>query len=261
MRDGPTSLKPRSRQTKQTRKRKNEDLTLWPLEELIPNPPKSSAASKIATLASSKAQEKPTTASNTPVSTPSTGKMTTTKAQDTPRRFSSPSTGSTGSIPAGSISAAPSITKELVEQYSTAPSIPKELVEQYTLRVRPQPGASVEAIEQAIRSRIESPCGNVVWGSAHARKSMVSSGGGSVAAVETRLEMEVIYHNCSRQGPMPRVCQRMHIVNGRGRSQAHEPLKMEDVVLLVGRGMPELVDWCELVAERNWAVNAISTLE
>ncbi|POS71839.1 hypothetical protein DHEL01_v209766 [Diaporthe helianthi] len=176
--------------------------------------------------------------------------MTTTNTHDTSSSSRSPSTGANTTSTAAT---------------SVAPSIPKELVEQYTLIVSPKPGASLEKIEKMIRSRIESPCGNVVWGSSQTRKPTGSSdggggGGGGCGGVLTLL-MEVIYHNCSRQGPIPRVCHRMHIINGRGALQPHEPLTMEAVVLLVGCGLPTLVASCEVVAERSWAVNAISTLE
>lgn len=246
MRDGPTGLKPRSRRMKRTSNPKREDLNLWPLDELIPNLPESRAAAKIAKVATNEVEETPVTPQNKPVAAPNACEMTATRAHSTPPSCAPSSTGSNRSIPAVNV---------------TAPIIPKELVEQYTLRVRPQPGASLKKIEQTIRSRAESPCGNVVWGSAHARESMVSSGGGSAAAVETRLEMDVIYHNCSRPGEVPRVCKKMHVVNGRRDSQPHEPLTMEDVVLIVARGMPELVDSCEVVGERSWTVNAIRHLE
>ncbi|KAG8164486.1 hypothetical protein KVR01_006404 [Diaporthe batatas] len=244
---GPTSLKPGPSQTKRNKKLKAEDLIIWPLTKPIPTRPKTRAAAKMAKLATHKVQKTPTTVPNKPIGARRTGKVTTAEDDDA----SSNSSKTTCSI-ANDNRAAAKITFF---------SIPKEHVEQHTLLVRPQPGVSIEVVEKAIRSCVVSPCGNVLLGPARTRKSMVSSGGGSAATMETKLEMEVIYHDCSRRGgPTLEVCRRMQISNGLGERRRHEPLRMEDVLLIVGSRMPELVDSCEVVMDKSWAVTAKPSL-
>lgn len=203
-------------------------------------------------MATSQVEETPTIVTNKPIAATSTGKMTSIKVQDTP--FS----GQTPPTAAPNTSLSTLATTKAQEPPTTWPSIPKALVEQYTLSVRPQPGASLEEIDKTIRSRIESPCGNVVWGSSRTIKPMGSGGCGGGGGAAT-LEMDVTYNDCSRCDPLPHVCRWTLKVTGRGgSSHLHEPLRMKDVVLLVVRGMPELVASCEVVGRRSWAVNATS---
>jgi hypothetical protein len=241
MRDGPSSLKPPSSRRKRTRKRKKEELTFWPSNELLTSLHKSSAAIKIATTATSKAAEIPVSSPNKPTAAANTSKMATIMVQDTP--FSGQAkpeiATKTGAMATGKAQDSP----------ATAPSVPKELIEQHALSIRLQPGVGLKEVEMTIRS-IESPCGNVVWSSSRVRKPQGGKG-------PATLQIIVIYNDCSRHKTMPYACRRMRNIPRRGFSPSHETLTMEDVVGRV-RGLTKLVAACEVVARRSWAVNAVS---
>lgn len=241
MRDGPSSLKPQSSRHKRIRKRKKEELTLWPLEELIASQLNSRAAIKIPEMAPSKAEEVPITRPKKPITAANMGKMTTISlmAKDMPSTDAKkPKTATDTGLMA---------TSQIQEQPTTAPGLPKELVEQHTLIIRPQLEVGVKDVEKAIRS-IESACGNVVWGSSRLRKPT----GGKGPAM---LEINVLYNDCSRHKTMPNACFMMRAIHRD--SSSHETLRMEDVVGRV-RGMTNLVAACEVVAQKSWAVNAVS---
>lgn len=234
MRDGPSSLKPQSSRKKRIRKRKKEELTFWLFEDLIASPLKSSAAVKIAKMGPSKAEEIPISRPNKPSTATNTGKMTAISlmAEDMPSTDAKKPT---------------STTNTRLMTTSQVPGLPKELIEQHTLTIRPQLGARLKEVEKAIRS-IESPCGNVVWGSSRTRKP---TGGKGPAT----LEINIIYNDCSHHKTMPNACFMMRAIQ-QG-SSSHETLRMEDVVGRV-RGLTKLVAACEVVSQNSWAVNAIS---
>lgn len=242
MRDGPSSLKPQSSRQKRIRKRKKEELTFWPFEELIASQLNSRAAIKTAEMAPSKAEEIPISRPNRPSTAANTGKMTTISlmVKDMPSTDAKkPKTATNTGLMA---------TSQIQEQPTTAPGLPKELIEQHILIIRPQLGVGLKEVDNAIRS-IESPCGNVVWGSSRTRKP---TGGKGPAT----LKINVIYNDCSRHKTMPNACFMMRAIHRD--SSSHETLRMEDVVGRV-RGMTNLVAACEVVAQNSWAVNAVSS--
>ena len=190
MRDGPSSLKPLSTSKKRIRKRQKKDLSFWPFDDLTTSPSKPSTASKIATIATRKAEDIPASDLPKPAAAIKTGTMATSKAQEPP---------------------------------TTVPTIPKERIEKHTLRVTPQPKADLKEVEKAIRS-IESPCGNVVWSSSTMKKPTRGSSGAAT------LEINVIYNDCSRRKNIPYLGRMAcGGVNGETPSH-HGTLSMDDVV-------------------------------
>lgn len=170
-----------------------------------------------------------------------TGKMAKDKAQETPAN------------------GAPKPKAATKAQETTAawPTLPKELIEQHTLSVTPLAGADLEELEDAIRD-IESPCGNVVWGECWVKRRTRTGRGGPGAAVT--LEISVIYNDCRGHRRIPYSCRKNRIAYGAVNWDLpphNEALTVEDVVRHV-RGLDDLVAACEVVAQRGWAVNAVS---
>lgn len=143
------------------------------------------------------------------------------------------------------------------ETAATCSSLAKEFIEQHTLIVTPRAGADLEELEDAIRD-IESPCGNVVWGECWVKRRTRTQRGGPGAAVT--LEISVIYNDCRGRRRIPYSCRKNRIAYGASTWDLpphREALTVEDVVRHV-RGLDGLVAACEVVAQRSWAVNAVS---
>lgn len=222
MRNGPTCLKPLPAGRKRIRKRKKEELTSWPFDDLFASPPKPTTTTvKNGKMGKDKVQK----ASNGGPSKPSAATKTSTMA-----------------------------TSKVQKTTTAGSTLPKELIEQHTLSVTPQAGADMEELEQAIRN-IKSPCGNLVWSESWIKKRTRGSG-------PTTLDINIIYNDCSGRKTIPYSCRKNRIVYGATKWDlpSHgDALKMDDVVRRV-RDMDDLVAACEVVARKSWAVNAVSHL-
>jgi hypothetical protein len=241
---GPSSLRSSSSIKKRIRKRQKHELTSWPFGELVKESLRSTETIKGATVATCKVDKPATSGLDKPTTTVDTSRPETIKVQNTPQSDQmKPLTGTKTTTMAMSKVQEPPLA-------ATAPGLRKEHIEQHALRVLPQPGAAMQAVEKAIRS-IESPCGNVVWSSSRTRRL----GTGRTPAA---LEIKVIYNNCSRHKTMPFACRRMHGIPRRASPPSqHETLTMQEVVARV-RGLTELVAQCEVTALESCALNAVS---
>ncbi|KAJ0124684.1 hypothetical protein J7T55_006024 [Diaporthe amygdali] len=170
-------------------------------------------------------------------------------------------------LPTGSPEPTKSIdTLTMAEETTMHPSLPKETISQYTLSVIPQLGVDIMEMEDAIRN-IQSPCQNVLWSSFEKQNNNKRRSGAasttanrSGAAPRETLEIKVIYNDCSRHKTAPYSCRK----NRREYGAKHGSVPLHSKTMKIGdvldhvRGMASLVAACEVVANRSWALNAVS---